>query len=127
MFRSNFTIVRVSEDGRKLELTGTSEDVQEIDEIRLAYGMAPDSLVAPAGADLLPTAAQREHTIAGPLTEPWSTTIELEERLGPSDAIVIAASALRRRTGKDGEEELDLDVWLGYMSTRLGTDAPKPG
>lgn len=127
MFRSNFTIVRVSEDGRKLELTGTSKDVQEIQEIRLAYGKAPDSLLAPAGGDLLPTGDQSEHTISGPLTEPWSTTIELKEKLGSSDAIVIAASALRRRTDKNGEEELDLDVWLGYMSTQLGTDAPKPG
>ena len=127
MFRSNFTIARLSEDGRRLELTGTSEDVQEIQEIRLSYGKAPDSLLTPAGADLLPTADQREHTISGPITEPWSATIELGEELGPSDAIVIAASALRRRTGKDGDEELDLDVWLGYMSMRLGTDAAKPG
>ena len=127
MFRSNFTIARLSEDGRRLELTGTSEDVQEIQEIRLAYGKAPDSLLSPAGADLLPTGDQTEHTISGPLNEPWTATIELKQPLGPSDAIVIAASALRRRKGEDGEEEIDLDVWLGYMSARLGTDAPKPG
>ena len=127
MFRSNFTIARLSEDGRKLELTGTSEKGEEIQEIRLAYGKAPDSLLAPSGADLLPTDDQSEHTIPGPLNEPWSTTIELKQPVGPSDAIVIAASALRRRKGEDGEEEIDLDVWLGYMSMRLGTDAPKPG
>ena len=127
MFRSNFTIARLSEDGRTLELTGTSEKSEEIQEIRLAYGKAPDSLLAPAGADLLPTDAQTEHTISGPLNEPWTATIELKQPLGPSEAIVIAASALRRRTGKDGEAEIDLDVWLGYMSARLGTDAPKPG
>lgn len=133
MFRSNFTVVRLSEDRKRLSLTGTSEAVEEIQEIRLAYAAAPDDLTPLSpGTDALPTKRQHELVEPGPIREPWTVTIDLAKEFEAADTLVIAASALRLRTREDGGHEHAVDTWLGYIPLKgglgalgTGTDAPK--
>lgn len=121
--RSNFTSVRTTDGGTKLELTGESTNPLEVKRICLAYGKAPSigALVA-ENQDLLPREKQTEKTVQGPFGETWTITIPLTNEFTQGGAIVIAASALRVGPKPEAAEA---ETWLGYIQTGLGPDEGK--
>jgi len=126
--RLNFNAVTISPDGSEFLLAGSSppEYFQEIQQICITYGKAPD-LTQPmvVGRDLLPRDRQTEQIETGPFGESWTITIPITAEFADGGAIVIAASALRHTPGPNGGVAVTTEVWVGYIATGRTDDQPK--
>lgn len=131
MVRSNFTFVRMSDDGTTLRINGVSDAVDEILELRLAIAAPAPIDPKNLGSDLSPLAAQVEHAAAAPITEPWSFDVAITPGMfARGDMVLLSGGALRWRPatikGLPNGGQLELESWIGCTTVLLDSDG-KPG
>jgi len=127
---SNFVNVRFVAEG-ELIVTGKSERFEEIEAIHMSIAPAPDvasaSLTAALSAtgELVPLKDQVEHSLPGPGSGDWSTSLTYgsPHDFSPGMIVVIAGTALRRDPN-DPQNQLPPDVWVS-CSGILGVNQPK--
>lgn len=128
MVRSNFTTVRMSDDGATLSVTGTSQDVTEIRELRIAVAApkAPDPLNI--GADLAPLDDQVVAAVAGEIETPWTVDVAIEPGMfAHGDVVALAGGAVcwKPQTTDDLPDggRLRFETWVGHTTVLSMSDA----
>ncbi len=126
MVRSNFTFVRLSDDGTRLHVNGESEAPHEIRELQVAVAAPKPADAANAGADLAPVAEQLTQTLSGSVSSPWAVLIAVEAgTFARGDLVVIAGGELRA-AADDAERStgaVALSTWVGCTTVLLESDA----
>ena len=126
MVRSNFTFVRLSDDGTQLRVNGESEVVGEIRELRVAVAAPKPADASNVGADLAPPPKdQLVATLDGPINSPWAVLIPVEAgTFERGDLVVIAGGELRTPAADDasGGDDLELSTWVGCTTVMLESD-----
>ena len=127
MVRSNFTFVRLSDDGTRLRVNGESEAVGEIRELQVAVAAPKPVDASSLGADLAPVAEQLSATLSGPVSSPWAALISVKPgTFERGDLVVIAGGELRAPAQSGAEhspERLELSTWVGCTTVLLESDA----
>lgn len=127
MVRSNFTFVRLSDDGTRLRVNGESEAPDKIRQLQVAVAAPKPADAADVGADLAPVAEQLTETLTGSVSSPWAVVLEVEAgTFERGDLVVIAGGELRAAAEDDAERSsdgLELSAWVGCTTVLLESDA----
>lgn len=125
MVRSNFTFVRLSDDGTRLRVNGDSEAPHEIRELQVAVAAPKPADAADVGADLAPVAEQLTETLSGSVGSPWAVLIAVEAgTFERGDLVVIAGGELRAAADEERSADgLELSTWVGCTTVMLESDA----
>lgn len=125
MVRSNFTFVRLNDDGTQLRVNGESEAVGEIRELQVAVAAPKSADASDLGADLAPVTEQLVGTLDGPISSPWAVLIPVEAgTFERGSLVVIAGGELRAPAAGDvgGGDDLELSTWVGCTTVMLQSD-----
>ena len=128
MVRSNFTTVRLSDDGATLHVTGTSQDVDEVRELRIAVAAPKEADPLNVGADLAPLEDQVVEAITGPIDNPWTVDVPIEPgMLGRGDVVALAGGAVcwkpQTTDGLPDGGRLRFETWIGHTTVMSVSDA----
>ncbi|MBA3748439.1 MAG: hypothetical protein H0W96_13245 [Solirubrobacterales bacterium] len=127
MIRSNFTQIRMSDDGATLHVNGITDAVGEILELRVTVAAPKPADPLLVGADLAPLAEQVEHAIAAPVTEPWTVDVPIEPGMFKrGDTVLLAGGTVRwtpaRTQGVADGGRLTLETWIGCTTVMSDSD-----
>ena len=122
MVSSNFTQVRMSEDGKTLRVTGISDEDANISEIRVAVAAVKPIDPMAVGQDLAPIGEQIPGTVADPDVIPWNVDVPITPGMfSRGDMVLVAGTAVHVQPLAKGEPELE--TWLGCTTVMLQGDA----
>ncbi|MDP1849188.1 MAG: hypothetical protein Q8K79_15465 [Solirubrobacteraceae bacterium] len=128
MVRSNFTTVRLSDDGATLSVTGVSRDVDEIRELRIAVAAPQEADPLNVGADLAPLDEQILEAVAGPIDNPWTVDVAIEPGMfARGDVVALAGGAVcwkpQTTDGAPDGGRLRFETWIGHTTVLSVSDA----
>ncbi len=126
MVRSNFTFVRLSDDGTRLRVNGESKAPNEIRTLQVAVAAPKPADAADVGADLAPLAEQHTETLTGSVSSPWAVVFTVEAGTFERGDLVVIAGGELRAAQDDAERSgggVELSTWVGCTTVLLESDA----